>query len=82
MSRIPVPIRKAKVVLEVEHTEQQRQFEQWCQATGVAIDQLNNEGCGCCVDIFLLLAADHDLQTLDRALQECGAGLEYLTDQS
>lgn len=82
MPRKSEPIRRAKVVLEVENAEQQSQFEHWCLAKGVAIDQLDNEGCGCCVDIYLLLAAEHDFQTLDSALQDCGAGVEYLTDQS
>ncbi|WP_147363448.1 hypothetical protein [Deinococcus sp. RM] len=75
-------MRKAKVVLEVENAEQQHQSEQWCQATGVAINQRDNEGCGCCVNIYLLLAAEHDIQTLDSALQDCGAGVGYLTDPS
>ena len=79
MPHSPDAVSRARVILEVDRPEQWRQFERWCRATGVEVAQLQNEGCGCCVDIYSLLAKESDLQGLNSALQACGAGVEYLT---
>lgn len=73
-------MRKARIILDVENPNQQRQFEQWCQAAGIRLDQLDNEGCGCCVNIYLFLSTERNIRMLDDALQGCGTAVEYLPD--
>jgi len=78
----PQHVVKARVVLEVDNAEQLRQFERWCHAAGVDIDRLDDEGCGCCVNIYTLQASKDALRALNDALHRCGSGLEYLTDEA
>lgn len=73
---------QVEVILEVDKPEQGRAFEEWCRAVGLDLDALQNEGCGCCVDIYTFSASRAAVSDLEARLRERGTGITYLSEPS
>ena len=62
-----------RIILETDQPEQGQAFESWAGRVG-----LENDGCGCCVDIYTVSATRERAAQLERLLAEVGGGVEYL----
>ncbi len=67
-----------RIILETDQPEQGQAFESWAGRVGLDIDGLENDGCGCCVDIYTVSATRERAAQLERLLAEVGGGVEYL----
>ncbi|GMA17552.1 hypothetical protein GCM10025871_38830 [Deinococcus metallilatus] len=73
---------RLRVILEVDEPSQRRAFVTWAESSGVDVAALENEGCGCCVDIYTFSSAPASALALEDQLRAVGAGVEYLTDRA
>ena len=67
-----------RIILETDRPEQEQAFESGAGRVGLDIDRLENDGCGCCVDIYTVSATREHAALLERLLAEAGSGVEYL----
>ena len=70
-----------RVILEADRPDEAQVFEGWARRAGLDLETLENEGCGCCVDIYTVTASADAAAELDRLLGEVGTGVTYLPDQ-
>lgn len=66
------------MILRVDCPEEGQVFEQWARQTGLDVDALGNQGCGCCVDIYTLTVPTRAAAELDRLLGEVDNGVTHL----
>jgi len=69
---------KLRIVLDVAESAQHRTFLDWAERVGVDVEALENEGCGCCVDIYTFSSSPVAATALETDLRAVGAGVEYL----
>lgn len=67
-----------RAILEVDELVQHRVFVAWAEQAGVDLKALENEGCGCCVDIYTLSVSPAAAKELEAPLGAVGSGVDCL----
>lgn len=78
MNKAETPTVQLRVVLDVDEPAHYRAFMAWAELAGVDVEALENEGCGCCVDIYTFCSSPASATALETSLRAVGAGVEYL----
>ncbi|MEF2278113.1 hypothetical protein V3W47_07355 [Deinococcus sp. YIM 134068] len=71
---------RLQVILEVDSSAQRNAFETWAEQAGVDVEALENEGCGCCVDIYTFCTSPASAAELEVQLNAVGSRLDSLAD--
>ncbi|MBZ9749528.1 hypothetical protein K7W42_01495 [Deinococcus sp. HMF7604] len=74
-----LPVR-VEIILDTNQPEQSHAFKAWAEAAGLDLEALNNEGCGCCVDIYTFETTPELALALDTALRAVGTAAGFSPD--
>lgn len=64
---------RIQVIIEVDEPGQVAAFDAWAEQVGLDLNSLENDGCGCCVNIYTL-----DTTAADAAALAAQVGVTYL----